>query len=29
MEVSSASCTKSQHGFPPPWPTEWERCQQW
>ncbi|KAM6070172.1 BLOC-2 complex member HPS5 isoform 3-T5 [Theristicus caerulescens] len=29
MEVSSASCTKSRHSFPPPWPTERECCQQW
>ncbi|XP_075568434.1 BLOC-2 complex member HPS5 isoform X2 [Pelecanus crispus] len=28
MEVSSASCTKTQHSFPPPQPTERECCQQ-
>ncbi|XP_041271086.1 Hermansky-Pudlak syndrome 5 protein isoform X2 [Onychostruthus taczanowskii] len=29
MEVCSASCTESQHSFPPAQPTEWECCQQW
>ncbi|XP_056348907.1 BLOC-2 complex member HPS5 isoform X3 [Oenanthe melanoleuca] len=28
VEVCSASCTESQHSFPPPQPTEWECCQQ-